>query len=72
VSAGTTPVPDLSFNGGQQKSSAMADGFATSGAFGDFFFGGSGAGIGQPTSNLATVGIVGLFVLLGLYIWKNK
>ena len=67
------PIPDLSFNGGTQKSSAGAESIAQAGEFGDFYFGGSGAGVGVGTSsaNMNSAFIFMGVLIFGALLWKK-
>jgi len=70
---GPAPMPNLSFNGGEARSEALAgESFASGGNFGDFNFGGSGSGgVGQPSSNILTFSVIGLLAFIGVLLWKK-
>ncbi len=62
-----------SFTGGASGPAlSEADGFAQAGGFGDFYFGGSGAGIQHPGSSWQAVMTVAVIVLGFLMLWKTR
>lgn len=70
--SGYVNVKDALKGGPAYAGPSSADGFAQAGSFGDFYFGGSGAGIQQPGSSWQAVLMVAVIVLGFITVWKIR